>query len=79
MHIYTILLINSKCIRNPQDPVSLLQLGVFGLGGDEDGDGGVSVFPEREEILIGGAGFGGISLQGIRPASEVATRRPPAL
>jgi len=40
----------------------LLQLGVFGLGGDEDGDGGVGVFPQREEILIRGAGFGGVPL-----------------
>jgi len=24
----------------------------------EDGDVGVGVFPEREEVLIGGAGFG---------------------
>jgi len=42
--------------------VKLVQLGVFGLGGEEDGDAGVSVFPQREEILIGGAGFGGVAL-----------------
>src|ERR1700680_977809 len=34
------------------------QFGVFGFGGDEDGDAGVGVFPEREEIVVGGAGFG---------------------
>ena len=36
----------------------LFQLCVFRLGFLQDGDIGVGVFPEREEILIGGAGFG---------------------
>ena len=31
----------------------------------EDGDAGVGVFPQREEILIRGAGFGGVALQHI--------------
>ncbi len=36
----------------------LFQLCVLRLGLLEDGDVGVGVFPEREEILIGGPGFG---------------------
>ncbi len=37
----------------------LLQLCVFCLGLLQDGDVGVGVFPEREEILECTAGFGG--------------------
>jgi hypothetical protein len=37
--------------------VLLRELGVFGLGLLEDGDVGVGIFPEGEEILIGGAGL----------------------
>ena len=33
--------------------LDLLQLRVFRLGSNEDGDVGISIFPEREEILIG--------------------------
>ena len=38
--------------------LGLFQLRVLRLGFFEDGDVGVGVFPEGEEILIGGAGFG---------------------
>ena len=38
-------------------PLPLLQLDVSGLGGDENEDVGVGVFPLREEILIGSTGF----------------------
>src|SRR5580704_16901793 len=38
----------------------LLQFGVFGFGLEEDGEVGVGVFPEGEEVLVGGAGFGGV-------------------
>jgi hypothetical protein len=34
--------------------LTLLQLGVFRLGLLEDGDVGVGVFPEREELFVGG-------------------------
>jgi hypothetical protein len=34
-----------------------LQLGVFGLSSNKDGDVGVGIFPEREEVLIGSARF----------------------
>jgi hypothetical protein len=34
----------------------------------QDADVGVGVFPEREEILIGGLGFGGVALQGVSSA-----------
>ena len=40
---------------------TLLQLRVLRLGLLQDGDVGVGVFPEREEVLIFGAGRGGIT------------------
>jgi hypothetical protein len=43
----------------------LLQLRVLRFGLLQDGDVGVGVFPEGEEILIGGAGFEVIALQGV--------------
>jgi hypothetical protein len=42
----------------------LFQLGVLGLGLPQDGDVRVSVLPEREEIIVGGAGFGGVVYSG---------------
>jgi hypothetical protein len=44
---------------------SLPQLRVFGLGLLQDGDIGVGVFPQREEVLIRGACLGAIALHGI--------------
>jgi len=35
---------------------------VFELGGDEDGNVRVGVFPDCEEILISGTGFGGATI-----------------
>ena len=43
----------------------LLQFRVFGLGLLQDGDVGVGVFPEREEILICGLRFSRVALQGV--------------
>ena len=40
----------------------LLQLRVLGLGLLQDGDVGVSVFPQRQEILIRGAGLTVVAL-----------------
>jgi hypothetical protein len=37
--------------------LDLLQLRVFRLSSNEDGDVGIGVFPEREEILVGGTRF----------------------
>src|ERR1700675_4959422 len=54
----------------------LLQLGVFGLGSDEDGDVGVGVLPQREEILICGAGFRGVTLHGIGAGEAEMSKRP---
>jgi len=46
----------------------LLQLRVLGLGLLQDGDAGVGVFPEREEIFGGGERpvAGGISIRALR-------------
>jgi len=38
---------------------------ILGPGLFEDGDIGVGVFPERQEILVGGAGFRGVALEGV--------------
>jgi hypothetical protein len=48
--------------------LGLLQLRVFRLSSNEDGDVGVGVFPEREEILIGSTRFDVVARQGIGPA-----------
>jgi hypothetical protein len=48
--------------RRPSPHVlTLLQLGVLGFGFFQDGDVGIGVFPQREEILIGGSGFRRVS------------------
>jgi hypothetical protein len=43
-----------------EGPLSL-QLGVLRLGLLQDGDVGVGVFPEGEEVLVGGAGLGSVA------------------
>jgi len=45
--------------------VLLRELGVFGFGLLEDWDVGVGIFPEGEKILVGGAGFRGVTGQGV--------------
>jgi hypothetical protein len=60
----------SKRLRRRNLEVKSLQLGVFDFGLFEDGNVGIGVFPEGEEILIRGAGFGGVALQHIG-ASEL--------
>jgi hypothetical protein len=40
----------------------------------QDGDVGVGVFPEGEEIVVGGLGFGGVAREGIR-AGEAEMRQ----
>src|ERR1017187_266235 len=42
---------------------TLLQLRVLRLGFFQDGDVGVGVFPERQEILICSLGFGGVACE----------------
>ncbi len=39
------------------------QHGVLRLGFLQDGDVGVGVFPEGEEVLVSGAGLGGVALE----------------
>ena len=36
-----------------------------GFGFPEDGETGIGVFPNGEEVLIGGFGFGGVALQSV--------------
>jgi hypothetical protein len=43
--------------------LGLSKLRIFCLGRDEDGNVGVGVFPEREEILIRGARLSAVALQ----------------
>jgi len=51
-----------------------LQFRVLGFGLLQDGDVGVGVFPEGEEILIGGFRFGRVALQGVG-AAKAETRQ----
>ncbi len=48
------------CRINP-----LLQLRVLRFGLLEDRDVGIGVFPEGEEVLVGGAGLGCVALQSV--------------
>ena len=52
---------------------------VFGLGLLEDGDVGVGVFPECEEVLIRGFCFGGIALHGVSASQLQPGWRAPAI
>ena len=52
--------------------VGLLQLRILRLGFLEDGDVGVGVFPEAEEVLVGSACAGRIAAQG-----NLSVRDPP--
>src|ERR1035441_4904925 len=47
---------------------------IIALRGAGDGDVGVSGFPEREEVLISGAGFGGVALE-----SDICFNSPPTV
>jgi len=55
----------------------LFQLCVLRLRFLQDGDVGVGVSPEREEILIGGAGFGRVTLQSVSARQSEASQRAP--
>ena len=53
-------------IDGTRSVAGLLKLRVFRFCSDEDGNVRICVFPKREEILIGGAGFRGVALQHVR-------------
>ena len=53
----------SACRHDERQYQWLFQLGVLGFRGDEDGDVGIGVFPERKEFVIRDACFGGVALQ----------------
>ena len=61
--------------RRPSRDHRLLQLRVLRLGFFQDGDVGVGIFPEREEIFVGGEGFGTIALQGVGPGEAEMRER----
>jgi hypothetical protein len=48
----------------------LFQLGILGLGFAEDGDVGVSIFPEVEKVLVGSASLCGVA------GESVGARQP---
>src|ERR1700675_1428010 len=54
----------------------LSQLGVFCFGFLQDGNIRVSIFPQREKILVRGARFAVISLQGVSTAHLQMRQRP---
>ena len=47
------------------------------LGLLQDGDAGIGVFPEGEEILIGDASFGCVALHGVSAGETEASQRAP--
>jgi len=53
----------------------LLQLGVLGFGFFQGGEISVGIFPEREEILVGGAALLAIALQSIGAAKSQVRER----
>jgi hypothetical protein len=57
-----------------------LQLFILRFGFFQDGDVGVGVFPESEEVLVYGAGLGGVAREGVgaspRCASEPSKKLP---
>ncbi len=58
--------------RNQTTEEELLQLGVFGLCGEEDGNVRIGIFPGGKEILVGVAGFRGIALKNERARARAA-------
>ena len=55
----------------------LFQLCVLRLGFLQDGNVGVGVFPEREEILIGGSGLDRVALHGVSTGQSQPGQRAP--
>ncbi len=55
-----------------EEESGLLQLRVLGFGLLQDGDVGVGIFPEGEEIFVGGECFGLVASERIRPAQSQA-------
>src|SRR5208337_83571 len=66
--------VNSK---EQEDFFPLLQLRVLCLGLLQDGNVRVGVFPEREEIFVGGFCFGRVALQGVSARQSEASQRAP--
>ena len=60
--------IDSAGLQSFGEAQQLLQLCVLGFGLLGDGDVGVRMFPQHQEILIGGPSFGLVSRQCIGPA-----------
>ena len=58
-----------------RSPRCLLQLRVFRLGLFQDGDVGIGVFPEDEEVLIGGLSFGGVAGKGTGAGQSQVSKR----
>src|ERR1700677_2136226 len=56
-------------------PLSLLQLGVFRFRGGQYGDAGVGLSPQREEVLISGAGLRGVAGDGVGAAQAKVSER----
>ena len=53
------------CLSKREQPLISLQLRVLRLGFLQDGDVGVGVFLEGEEIFVGGFRLGGIACHGV--------------
>src|SRR2546426_11845558 len=56
---------NGRGCPSLETAVKLFQLLILGLSFLQDGDVGVGVFPEIEEVLVGGAAFCGVTGEGV--------------
>ncbi len=69
----------TDCASSQRQPLPFdtnsLQLPVFRPGFAQDGDVGVGVFPQREEIIVGGARFGGVALESVGRVNPTAGGR----
>jgi hypothetical protein len=65
-----------SAIASQETRRGLLQLRVFRLGLLQNGDVWVGVFPQCQEILIGGTGFGCVALQGVGAGEAKVGKAP---
>src|SRR5215469_2870133 len=69
----------SECgpVEVAPDQFLVLHLCVLCFGLLQDRNGRISVFPEREEILVGSTGLGGVTLYGVSARQSQARQRSP--
>src|SRR5262245_42829021 len=74
LNVHGVFLQRCECIR---DPPFLVQSRVLSLRVRQNRDVGVGIFPEREELAVGGACHGDIALQRVSASETEAGQRAP--